>query len=146
MAYATIAELSEETDEARLLELADDSATGTLNDPTIQAVLDDTLQDASDLIDSYIGQRYAVPLTPVPLIVESHCVGISLYRLYLRREAVPESRRLAYQDIIRWLEGVAAGRITIPGAALGEEATVGGPQSSTAGVERIFTRTTLTNY
>lgn len=146
MAYATRAELLQETSEARLLELADDSATGTLSDPTIQATLDDQLADATALIDSYLVQRYTVPLATVPTVIEAACTTIALYTLYLRRETVPESRRTAYEDTIRWLEAVAAGRVALPSATAAATATVGGPRSTTDGVDRIFTRTTLANY
>ena len=145
MAYATAADLAEETSEQRLLELTDDEGGLTLEASAVQAILTDQLQDASDLIDSYISQRYVVPLSPVPDVIESVCETITLYKLYLRRETVPDSRRDAYRDAIRWLEAVAAGKVSLPGGEVVSE-TAGGPQSSTTGVNRIFTRDTLVNY
>jgi phage gp36-like protein len=67
------------------------------------------------VLDSYLGNRYDVPLTgTIPArVVDLACV-VARYRLHENR--TPERVRQDYEDAIAFLRDVAAGRATIPGA------------------------------
>ena len=79
-------------------------------DPIIEAVI----LDSTDFIDSYLLQRYVLPLDPVPRSVKRACTVISAYYLMPRRvglENIEESSMIGaqYRATVKWLENVRAG-------------------------------------
>lgn len=150
MAYATITDLLKDSSEVELLQLADDAQTGNIADAAVQSILTDALSDASGLIESYAAARYTVPFAMAPAVIVRHTTTIALYLLFLRREVLPEPRKEAYLATIRWLEHLAKGVVTLgveqATAAPAPEAAVGGPQSTSEAMDRIFTRDTLARF
>lgn len=74
------------------------------------------LEAASALVDSYLRGRYPLPLLSWGRELTRVTAIIAAYDLMSRRGYDPnrpgdENLRLRYEDAIRWLEGVAAGRI-----------------------------------
>lgn len=74
------------------------------------------LEAASALADSYLRARYRLPLQSWGRELARAVVAIAAYDLMSRRGFNPErpedeNLRLRYEDAIRWLEAVAAGRI-----------------------------------
>jgi phage gp36-like protein len=76
-----------------LIALTDDAATGQLN----TTVLNQVIANASGEIDRMVGNRYAVPFSPVPPSVQSMAIVITCYRLY-RRRAVPDEQNKYFAD------------------------------------------------
>ena len=66
------------------------------------------LADADELINSYLGERYTLPLPEVPRMVVSVACDIARHRLH--KEGLHEEVRKRYEDALRWLKDVAAGR------------------------------------
>jgi phage gp36-like protein len=105
--------------------------------------LDKALADASALIDSYLSQRYTLPLPVVPEIVKRTCVDVALYQVVREGTQASEDYRLRYEDAVAWLRNIATGL-----AALDLPA----PQQSSgnlvrfAGPERQLTRDTLKGF
>lgn len=73
--------------------------------------VEEALGDASETIDSYLGGRYALPLSRVPAVLERHCCYIARY--FLERNRVTDQARKDYEDSLRYLEKVAAGTISL---------------------------------
>ena len=123
MAYATVAQML-----ARFESLADPELTqltGVLNtpqDPEAEPVMvpDETrietaLTEASGQMDLYLGTRNPLPLTALSA---SHaeelariCCDIARYRLW--HDAASEEVRRRYEDAVRILEQIAAGKLVL---------------------------------
>lgn len=71
------------------------------------------LADACAEIDSYLCTKYAVPV-PASGNMQRICVQIAQYRLL--GDAADDRSRQDYDDAIRWLKDVQAGRAAIPNA------------------------------
>lgn len=141
MPYATQQDLIDAFSQEEILELSqlDDSAANTIGTANVEAALD----DASDLIDSYIGGRYTLPLSSTPRVLVRICCDIARYMLdrYNPREDV----RQRYEDAIRWLEQVAKGVLSLGLDEAGAEPpTAGSPQFLSPG--RQFTNETLRGF
>lgn len=122
MAYATQSDLSpRRISAAELLQLTDDTSSGTVNTQVVSDILD----EASGLIDSYCRQRYTIPLQS-SLQVKGLCLTIAEYLLYLRRRRVKDDVRQAYEDAVAFLKDVSGGK-----AALDQPSTA--PAQSGAG-------------
>ncbi len=143
MPYCTQSDILRKLDEARLVQLTDDEGLGQVNAGRVEQAI----ADADALIDGYVGSRHAVPLSPVPAIIKTYSVAIAVYFLYGRRDRVPESRAQDYQDAVRFLELVAAGKVS-----LGAEDPEGSPPSamrpefSVENPERAFTRAAMKGF
>lgn len=118
MAYCTEAQLQERLTEDELAALADHDGDGAAD----SAVIARAISDADTLIDSYLGARYEVPLDTVPDVVTAKSLNIAVYHLHFYRRAVPEDIKEQQKADIKWLEGVAAGKITLGVDALPTEA------------------------
>lgn len=71
------------------------------------------IDDAEALIDGYLAGRYAVPLAPVPAVVRKCAVDLAVYNLFARKDQIPEARTQRYKDVVKVLEAVAAGKVTL---------------------------------
>ena len=101
------------------------------------AAVDRALASASDEIDSYLGVRYAVPLTFTPGIVQQYCVDIGLYRLALSADVLSEEHRRRYDDAITHLRRIGDGKamLVLPAEPVpeGEEPLPEGAQPIVSG-------------
>lgn len=88
------------------------------------------LDAASAEIDTYLGNRYTVPLVAPPPYIRQVCVDITVYRLALDVGPRTEEMRLRYKDAIEYLRAVAKGDIDLP---LTGGSTGGGGNGSSAG-------------
>lgn len=112
MTYATEADMTSRFGAEEMLQLTDRSAppTGALD----SAVMSRALADADGLIDGHLGARYAVPLaSPSADIVRIAC---DIARYLLHDLAAPEQVRAHYDDALRWLRDIAAGKLPLVGA------------------------------
>ena len=89
---------------------------------------------------SPLARRYAVPLATVPEAVRVWTLDIALYRLY--RDQATDTVRQRYEDALRELRDVAAGRADLAG--LVPASGGGAPAYDAPG--RQFTRDTLGDY
>lgn len=80
------------------------------DDTTINRGLD----EASRLIDSYIAAIVPLPFDgSIPATLRRPCVDIALYFLAINPMARTAEQRTRYEDAIKWLEKVAAGKATL---------------------------------
>jgi phage gp36-like protein len=113
VAYCTLDDIKKALPETTLRNLTDDERLGRIN----QGRLDEAIARADGEIDTYLGGRYAVPLSPsdIPDIVRSCSVDISVYHLYKRKvEEVPPTRDDAYRNALRVLREVRDGKMKLP--------------------------------
>ncbi|WP_003047195.1 DUF1320 domain-containing protein [Thermus aquaticus] len=99
------------------------------------STIEDALEAASRLADSYLRARYDLPLASWGRGLTRAVALIAAYDLMSRRGYDPtrpgqENLRMRYEDAIRWLEGVAAGKVD-PGV---EDAT---PEVSSSAIQAV---------
>ncbi|SIQ96422.1 Mu-like prophage protein gp36 [Aromatoleum tolulyticum] len=119
MTYATVADLVTRFGEAELIDLTDraDPPAGVVD----TAVADGAIADAVGEIDTYLGVRYALPVSPLPALLVMVTCDIARYRLHGTR--VTDEVRARYDDALRWLKDVALGRALLPGATAAANGT-----------------------
>jgi phage gp36-like protein len=107
--YAQIADLVSRYGEREVIQLTDRATppAGAID----SAVAGRALEDADAEIDGYLGVRYALPLASVPPVLTRAACDIARYRLW--DDQAPDEVRARYTDVVRFLEGLAAGRVTL---------------------------------
>lgn len=138
--YCTIDDIRKMLDEQILIQLTDDERTGSV----VESRVEGAIKDATDEINGLIGKRIPLPLNPVPDLALAICVDIAIYRLFLRRQSVPQERKDIYDSRIKFLMLVGKGE-----ASLGEkdpEGSGGSQAPEITSEERNFTRTKTTDF
>lgn len=140
--YIVQADLLSRVSNAQLIQLTDDAQSGSVDATKVTQSIDEAESEA----DGYLATRHSVPLSsPIPQLVKTLSVDIAIYKLYSRRQRVPESVQKAYDAAIKKLEGIAKGLITLgidPPPAESSKAT----QGETIGPDRVFDRDKLENF
>ena len=108
MAYAVKADLQKRMPDTTLVQLTDFDNAGSMNDARITEALD----AASAMVDSYAGGRYTLPLTASKQVMDL-TLAIAVYKLHTLRPPAPEQVRQDYDDAVRLLRDVAAGKATL---------------------------------
>lgn len=122
-AYATLDELQVRFGVQEMLGIADRDLDGMVDTAVVTAAI----EAASNLIDSYIGQRYALPLDTVPGTLKAACQDLARYELYtMEPTAIVKQRR---DQAVAWLKDLAAGRAALDAAAVTPPAPADGTQS-----------------
>ena len=134
MVYATKQQMIDHYGEDDMVDVTDRATppTGEINDD----VLDQALANASAVIDSHVGRRYNLPLSPVPALLVPVCMKIAFYNLH--RGRYTDEVRKEYEDALSILNKISSGDVVLD---------VGGkePQSAPAqvvadAVDRSFSR------
>ena len=138
MTYATTQDLVDRFSQAELLELTDFDGNGSID----QAVVDQALADAAQIINSYVGARYDLPLAETPALLTALAADIARYRLYKDdpTEVVQENHKAA----LRQLKDIAEGRAVLDIG--GSEPAPAEASVEVASRDRLFSRDTLKGY
>lgn len=83
-----------------------------IEDLADDAQLTEYLTAAQAEVESYVANRYALPLEPVPAILLELVGQIARYRAYT--EQPPEHIRQVYEDAVRRLREISAGTAALP--------------------------------
>lgn len=78
------------------------------------AMVDRAIAYACELADGYLMGRYALPLSPVPTMLRLWCTDLARYWLHKRRfngGELPKELQLAYDDAVKLLKEVQAGKL-----------------------------------
>ena len=110
MAYAIRADLERLALPARALEGLSDTP------EEVDAVVTESLSGASGFIDDYLNSRYTLPLTAWGEGLKRATCLVAAYDIMVVRGYNPqffdENLRLRYEDILKWLANVAAGKLS----------------------------------
>ena len=140
MAYCTQADITKQITENQLIQLTDDADAGVVD----TAVVDDAIAAADDVIDGYCAQRYTVPFSPTPGIINKISVDLAIYNLYSRRaHAIPELRKERYEQALKMLREIEAGKISLGVPAPTENPDRVGDFDAN---DRLFTRDNMTGF
>jgi phage gp36-like protein len=143
MAYAAQSDLVTRFGSTELAQLTDRVAGTTID----TAVVAGALADADALIDGYLAQRYALPVSPVPALLLR--VAADIARFLLHGNAATEAVRGAYDDALRVLRDLAAGRAALPGAAAvaaGANPGAAGGRVLVTAPDRVVDRTSIGDF
>lgn len=140
MGYATAEDMQSRFSE-RILAHVTDPAGKVVQVEALEAAL----LDAGGLVDAYLA-RYELPLPSVPVALRLHCCNIALYQLLsLRPAGDVDDARQRFQDALRFLEGVSAGRIDLGTGTTGSKVAEGAGAIYQA-ADRVFTRESLADF
>ena len=139
MAYATRQTLEDAFGALEIVQIADRDGDG---EPDAEFVLS-ALARTDGLIDGYLAGRYVLPLATVPKVLNTVACDIARYFLY--EDAAPERVRQAYDDALRWLRDVAAGKFLLPMDPLADGPLAPGPPAYSA-PPRVFSAETLARF
>lgn len=117
----------------QLLLLTDRDADGSVDSD----VLDEAISDATAEIDSYLGDKYTLPLPSVPKVLVRICIDIAVYRLAYSPDLQTEDIRTRYEDCVKFLKSVAKGEISL-GLSVTPDSSIG--VVTISGPTRIFKR------
>lgn len=109
MAYATAQDLIDRYGDYALI-VASDRDNDGVSDPGVVAT---TLDDATGLINSYLTERYTLPLPTVPGTLKRCCVDIAMYQMSADCGVQTKEQRQRYEDCIAWLKDVARGLVNL---------------------------------
>lgn len=137
LVYAAQQDMADRYGNDRLLLLAPDGA-GGVDATTVQRSLD----DARATIDSYLEERYALPLTKVPAIVARIAVDLAIYYLATDESLQSEMVINRYKSARSDLDAIASGKMKLD---------VPSPQTVGGGVTletngRLFGRDKVKNF
>ena len=139
--YATVEQAIEHLSEPLMIALTDRHNTGEVDADVLTAAL----VKASVEIDSHIGTRYSIPvmIDPVPLTLVEACIDMAVYKLSRGRVVLTDEVKSIYDRHVKWLQMVAAGKVSIgiPAPLEGEVgAETGDVVLFNAGTPSIFGR------
>lgn len=107
MTYASQQNLIDRFGADELIQLTDRTGTDSID----AAVVGRALADAYAEINGYLSTRYTLPLSPVPAALEKLACDIARYQLF--ENAVTDIVKERYDNAIRFLKDVAAGKVTL---------------------------------
>jgi len=108
MPYATQADLLNQITQAELVQLTDDTGSGSVD----SAKVDSALNAASATIDAYAGARYTLPLQSSEK-VKQLAVDLAIYELEKRRRRLRDATLAARDAALSFLRDLAARRAVL---------------------------------
>lgn len=115
MPYCTRDDMISRYGQEELVQLTDRSRIGAVDDTELSA----KIADAGAEIDGYVGTRYTLPLSPVPLALVR--VACSIAWFHLHRFERPDYVKDEYKNAVRFLEAVSAGKVSLGADAAGAQ-------------------------
>lgn len=145
--YTTNNEIELRLGTARYIQLTDDAGTGSAN----EAVVDEARLGAEGEVDSYLAQRYAVPIDlaqhpQVAAVLKSLTLDLVEHRLYGRRPPIPSDILAKRDAALIHLQRVARGEAMLPAAGEIESNPASGIRAAAIGDERILSRDELADF
>lgn len=119
--YCTQQDIIDRYGEDELIVAADRDSDGEADEDIVLK----GLEDASEEIDTYLGGRYSLPLSPAPGILKRLCVDMALYHMSSPPSITDEKRR-RYEDAIKLLTKISEGKVTLGSDDPVETGTSGG--------------------
>ncbi len=142
MPYATEQDLIARYGKAAVIIASDRDGDGQSD----AGVIDTALADASALIDTYVGARYALPLDSVPLSLKRCCVDIAMYQMSADAATATEEQRHRHSDAMKHLKAIANGTASLGLDTPPPEDPRSGSASFAAKAARRFSRESLRGF
>ncbi len=147
MSYITNADIELRLGTERYTQLTDDAGTGSPN----TQVADEARLGAEGELDSYLSQRYAVPIDlathpEVAPVLASTALDLVEYRLHARRREVPVDVITKRDAALAWLRRVARGETSLPSVASIASNPAAGLRATSIGDERTLSRGELSDF
>lgn len=140
MAYCTQSDIEEEISQATLIELTDDEGLGIVNATRVTKAI--TSADAE--VNSYLAQRYSVPMTAGLELLKDLSIHLALEKLFGRKPgSLPDDRKDRIAAVRKLLSDISRGN-----ASLGETPPppVDSGGSTFSADDRNFTRTKMEGF
>lgn len=137
MSYASLQTLVDQYGIDEITRSADRDGDGVADADVVTRAL----EHADGIIDSRIGVVYTLPLDVVPDVLVAYAGDIALYRMSGECGTYTEEKRVRFEDALKWLDQVAAGKATLGGDP--EPGTKGTIGIRMVAETREFTRTSL---
>lgn len=138
--YTTIELLNARDTAESIIELTDDTRSGSVHQPFV----DKAIKDGDDKIDSYIvGRVSCFPFDGEnPTVIEGVSTELAIYFLYLRRfgSTIPDGIMFRYKEAIKELEKIAKGDMIICAQEASQVSV------KVKAPEAVFTPETLVRY
>lgn len=127
---------------ATLIQLTDDADTGAVD----AAVVAGAITEAAGTVDGFLRGRYPLPLNPVPEIITTIALDVSVYYLYARKPEFdpPEAVSDRYKSAVALLQRIQDGKM--PLYETSAPPATGPSVVSYSGPERLFSRKTLRGF
>jgi phage gp36-like protein len=140
MPYASKQNMIDRFSEESLIQLTDRVEPYTQE--IIDAVLNQALEDADAMINTYLAKRYDLPLASIPAVLPRHAAVIAYYDLH--RGHHPEEVRTNYEDTLSFLDKVSRGLVVLD--AQGTEPSSAPADARVEGPDRMFSRDSLKGF
>jgi phage gp36-like protein len=126
MRYCTLADLQLAIPARTLIDLSNDAASSGFSQAVPadinQAVVEESVRQAEELVDAHLRGRYVLPLDPVPSVIKDMAVNLARHWLYARRPEgaeLPDAVTRTYKGALDLLASIRDGKLTI-GTPTGE--------------------------
>ena len=139
MTYATLDDLNERAGATEINQVADRDNSGEADGSVITAAL----EDADNIINGYVTQKYPPPFASTPSLLRTWAVSIARYVLH--RDGAPDYVETDYKDAIASLKDVARGLMSIPDATGVTPTQINGTTQSYH-PEEVFTEENLRGW
>lgn len=146
MSYSTRAEVREMIKDDALNAIIGDTfiEEPAQREELVAPLIDEAIADSGGEIDGYLAKRYAVPLSPVPKVINKFSKDIAIYNLFSRigiDEGTGEKTYLnRYNAAVKFLTLVAEGKVSIGADADGDPSSAAAIGFSAKSNPRLFTR------
>ncbi len=139
-AYCSSVDLTNRYGAVALLQVSDRNDDGVSD----TGVVDSACADATELIDGYLGERYTLPLNPVPGTVLRWACAIAWWSLFV---SPPPEVVAAYKDALSQLDDARAGKLILQANGVPDPAIpLTGAVVAEDGAPRIFDECSLKGY
>lgn len=140
MGYIANTDIEKRLGAATYVQLTDDDGNGVGD----AAVVDEARLAAEGEVDSYLGRRYAVPISLVSFpelagLLRSAALDLAELRLRSRRPPAPPEAIRRAAETVEWLRRIGSGELALPTAAEVPTTTARGPIAKAAGNPRVLT-------
>jgi phage gp36-like protein len=110
--------------------------------------IDEAIQAADAEIDSYLRQRYCLPLTETPVLIKYNSISLALEYLYSRRIpcSIPEAVISDAKSKRQMLKNIAEGFIGIGTEMINSKPAAGTYRSNKENTSKVFTKDILDKY
>jgi len=145
----TVADVRANLAEDVLIYLVDDENEKVLTPAGIARIQEDIRKAVAE-VNSYVAQRYTLPLPEIPDVLRDKAMDVVKYKLFSRRGIRPgtadETIRQNYEDAIRWLRDLALGKTSLPLGNSNGPSVPQGVAPRIRAARRVFSREKLEDF